>query len=45
MLDILPEDEYYGLHSGGNIYDILPVGVKLFSFGHLKKKIRLIAYR
>jgi hypothetical protein len=32
MLDILPQDEYYGLHSGGNLYDILPVEGKIVQF-------------
>lgn len=32
ILDILPNDEYYGLHSGGNVYDLLPVGGKIVQF-------------
>jgi TPR repeat protein len=32
ILNILPNDDYYGLHSGGNIYDILPVGGKIVQF-------------
>ncbi len=29
MLDVLPQDEYYGLHSGGNLCDVLPVEGKI----------------
>lgn len=37
MLDILPDDEYYGLHSGGNIYDILPIAGKIVQFWTYEK--------
>ncbi len=37
MLDVLPEDEYYGLHSGGNIYSVLPVGGKIVQFWTCEK--------
>lgn len=32
MMDVLPYGEYYGLHSVGNIYDILPIGGKIIQF-------------
>lgn len=32
LLDILPNDDYYGLHSSGNIYDLLPIGGKIVQF-------------
>lgn len=32
MMEILPGGEYFGLHSGGNIYDLLPVRDKIVQF-------------
>lgn len=32
MLDILPQGDYYGLHSVGNLYDVLPVEGKIVQF-------------
>lgn len=40
MLDTLPQDDYYGLHSGGNLYDILPVKGQIVQFWTCEKDNR-----
>jgi len=32
IMDLLPYDDYFGLHSGGNLYDLLPIGGKVVQF-------------
>lgn len=37
LVDILPYHDYYGLHSGGNIYDFLPIGGNIVQFWTCEK--------
>lgn len=36
-MDILSYDEFYGLHSRGNVYNALPIGGKIVQFWTLEK--------
>ena len=37
IMNLLPYDDYFGLHSGGNLYDLLPIGGKVVQFWTCEK--------